>query len=396
MPDRRLVFAIATAALLASGAEAAPMDLPLRTWVAIPAARTVGGEPQGACTDGGCKHTRITFNPGNNRTYWLGGDYGPHSGVNYLWSYSVRDNSWRLETPMCVPPGQVQPSGPDEIGFAYDRRRDLFWMIPGFQWDHTAECPNSTLLRGKSMSFSVATGLWADANKPAWDAVYSGLQVFSQYDVVTDAVIMFSSYSAYHYRTDGSAERVPFGVDSNGVDNGNAYIWDEYTAFDETNRIIYAIDPGNAKIYGYYIDRRELRYLGPAPAGSQYDQSMPLWDSLNRVVLWPQVLPLDGSGNAVPIRFHVYHPDTNTWETNLPVNAPVDLLGNVVRDANGNTIPVLGRVSVYDPSENVLILTGVNAANPVPYLFLYRYGNGAGGAPGDSIAPSAPQNLRTR
>ena len=56
---------------------------------------------------------------------------------------------------------------------------------------------------------------------------------------------------------------------------------------------------------------------------------------------------------------------------------------------------VVGRVAGFDPSQNVLMLTGSNGCtNQEPYIWLYRYGNGAGAsytaAGGGGSPPETP------
>src|SRR5262245_17144523 len=123
---------------VSNGSGAEPINIPLRTWIAIPAPEYGAG----ACPHGECKHIRVTQNPVNGRLYFAGGDYFPGScpaGAsclgsqnNEMWSYDVASNNWRLETSYCLPPGNVQPNGFDEVGFPFDTRRNMFWMVPGF------------------------------------------------------------------------------------------------------------------------------------------------------------------------------------------------------------------------------------------------------------------------
>ena len=86
---------------------AAPIDIPLRTWIAVPTPEDnpAGPDtsfldgyrgPAGACPNGECKHVRVAHNPDNGRIYFNGGDYDPGSGTNQMWSYSIADGDWIL------------------------------------------------------------------------------------------------------------------------------------------------------------------------------------------------------------------------------------------------------------------------------------------------------------
>jgi hypothetical protein len=85
------------------------------------------------------------------------------------------------------------------------------------------------------------------------------------------------------------------------------------------------------------------------------------------VLLWPQ-LPnaLDGY-----VRLHVYHPDTNTWEQDVPVTQP-------------RRLTVRGNSAVFDPIQNALLLIGGLKGGDVDpaiqHFFLYRYGNASPGS----------------
>lgn len=399
----RVVPAVALV-LCVGQAAAGPINIPSNTWVAFPSAAEVGGTYYGRCTNGGCKHIRVTFDPVNNLSYWEGGDDNYGSSDQEMWTLEVQNDSlvWRLEQPFCVPAGQVQPGGPDEVGFSYDTKRNIFWMIPGYMnipgysW-----CDPSQEYKYVTMTYDPATHTWALANMSAWDALATtgatgGNQKWTQYDPVTDTIIAFTTGLAHIYHpSDGTVETVQFTTDSNGVDVSQAAFGWTYSAVDYVARVIYLLDPYKSKFYRYYMDTRELRYLGPLPTtiaqgvyGNQ-DQ-MVLWDSVSRVVLWNYRPVPNPDGSQPPVQLYVYHPDTSQWEYR-PLTPAVDLHGNVVLDGSGNPVNIQGRCGVYDPSANAMIFTG-NDGPTVPYVFLYRYAS----ASGDSIPPSAPGNLHTR
>ena len=88
------------------------------------------------------------------------------------------------------------------------------------------------------------------------------------------------------------------------------------------------------------------------------------WDSVNRVLLWPDYPDARGW----PLQMYIYHPDTNTWE--------VDAMAQPA----GQNLLLRGNGGVFDPVQNVLVFGGsVFNEGAVPnqtHFFLYRYGNG--------------------
>ena len=160
MPFRRALVIFGLALLPVASAEAAPISLPLKTFVA----RNLQPSGSGPCP-AGCKHVRLTFNPDNGRIYFEGGDYGaldnfPESGRQEMYSYAIADDSWRLEQPYCVAQGKYQPENPDEVTWAWDSTRHIFWMVPGYQGVSGGCSQIPAPVRGKMMSFDPATKLW--------------------------------------------------------------------------------------------------------------------------------------------------------------------------------------------------------------------------------------------
>jgi hypothetical protein len=189
-----------------------------------------------------------------------------------------------------------------------------------------------------------------------------------------------------HYHTaTNTLTAYNLGTDSLGYNTSGALFYEEYTAFDPESRFIYAIDPegsvkDSTKLYKYIIDKHEVRLIdwGPdVPDSAMWNRVMPLWDSTNKIILWPLVKDEVGSYQP-PVQLHAYHPSTGTWE-GLSASDPIDRNGLPIL-VGGVPVEIIGRVAVYDPRQNVIMVTGSDAANAVPYIFLYRYGNGAGTA----------------
>ncbi|MBI1893826.1 MAG: hypothetical protein HYS14_06945 [Candidatus Rokubacteria bacterium] len=345
----------ATAASLPIG----PVDLPLRTWVArrLP--------PHGKGPQAG-KHMRLAHNPVNGRLYLLGGDYagliGYDSGRNEVYSYSVADDTWVLEYPYCGPPGSVQPSHPDEVGWVYDTLRHIFWVIPGYMSAAAEDpCPQNLVL-DRIMTFDPITKQWAVPNRTM--SHLNGGVKFAVYDPVTDAIIRFIGSGIQHYAIASNRESVYL------YDNvlQEARLTEEYGAIDPVGRVIYVIEPVQGRLYRYWIDQRRLEFVvntpvsNPVPPGGADDywpwnSAMPIWDSINGVLLWPRIRDF----STANITLYIYHPDTGQWEKDAMVQP--------------NGLPVRGNTAVFDPDQNVLmVLGGTYPRNE--YLFLYRYGAG--------------------
>jgi hypothetical protein len=320
---------------------------------------------------------RLTHNPKDGLIYVFGGDQSgmgayADSGRNEMFTYSIFNDEWKLEQPYCRPDGGPQPSGPDEFGWVYDSRRDVLWNVPGFTWDHTGACPDGNLLRGEIMSYSTTTKEWTVEGRTN---IFDGLQInpgnarFAQYDPVDDTfiVIVGEAVVIYNLQTD-TYER----VSTNGVTITGA----EYTAMDPVGRKIYLTEDRYTKrLYEYDMNERVFSDAGPLPASTQNmntQESMPHWDPINKVILWP----LQQGADDIIQMLYVYHPDTKTWEE-IPIVHP-------------EGTQVAGRNSVFDPYQNVLMVMGPKLRrSPV---FLFRYGNGDGTV-ADSVAPSAPTNI---
>jgi hypothetical protein len=363
------------------------LNIPLRTWVAIPAPLTNNlgpdGGPAGACPSGVCKHIRLAHNPVNGRIYFNGGDYyvgpgRPDSGTNHMWSYSIRNRDWIMETPYCESAGRVQPSHPDETGFAYDSKRNLFWMHPGFEWSVGSCADNTPQIKGEVMSFNPSTRTWNKiTTSPDWNWDQNGSPQFSHYDALNDRILGFDYgvSSIIEHRLSDNSQRLIQATMLDGVVD-NTFVAKEYTAYDPVGRKIYVIDPYRAKLFSYDIDRNEVKFLMNVQSGAATDTAMPIWDPVNRVVLWPYRPAAPTDGPIGQIRLFAYHPDTNVMEE-VPIGTVRDLQGNPL------SVQVKGNTGVFDPKENVLMILGTSPVytDPAPYFFIYRYGNGSGTSP---------------
>jgi hypothetical protein len=384
---RLLALSILGTLAVCARAGAAPIDIPANTWVAVPAAPY----GQAACPQGECKHVRVAFNSLDGRTYWLGGDYQSHpqyaqSGSNQMWSYSIADNNWRLETPYCVTSGLVQPSRPDEVGFAIDTRRNQIWMYPGFQYS-PGNCTGTEIF-GKPVVWNGTSRLWSDPNLP-WDATNVR---FSQYDPVGDRTLSFEydgSRVVEHNLATGVVRRINTIIPP-GEDGGAAFVAPAYTTLDLQGRKIYVLATVRGKLYRYDLATNEFKFMTTLPVTGA-DEQMLFWDPVSQVLLWPYRRPRGTDDIAGQVQLFVWHPTTNAW-TEIPITPPVDMQGNPVLTTSGAPVQVKGRVGVFDPDQQVMLITGFDSVDPVPYIFLYRYREG----PTDLVPPSTPANLRPR
>src|ERR1043165_3911666 len=329
------------------------IDLTPGTWTTRPVGtRDIGP----ANVRGLAKHIAVI--PALGKTWWLGGDYpmstgGMDSGRNELWSLDAENWIWNLETP-CVG-GQVQPAGPDQIGWVWDESRQRFWMTPGFQWgSRVTDCPTS--LYRVSLSFDPVTKTWERSNRAEYPGGIPGQMRYNVYDPVSDSFFAFTEDSRiriYHFTTN-LWSTVSFNQAYSGRTIRLAYV---KSAIDVDGRKVYAVDrESNLKhLYCYDIDAQRLDDLGECPLRSDFLGTPLEWDSTHNVLYLVQTY-----GTEARVKLDAYHPGTKQWEA----------LG---QDIKAGTSIVKGVNSVYDPAQDVLIIGGTNALNPVPFWFLSRH-----------------------
>jgi len=360
------------------------LDIPSNTWVP----RLM--ETDRTLAPSGGKHQRLAHNPDDGLIYFQGGDHAgtmggtwPQSSRNEMYTYEIATNRWTLIQPYCRTDGGPQPAGSDEHGWSWDSTRHVFWLNPGGGRDLSeGECTQSTLVTPIDiMSYSPTLGTWTHTSRTtlgeAGFGANNGAHKFSQYDPVNDELIVMGEDRVYHYSIPSNTwRRISFGGFSPTL-----RLFNEYSAFDPVERVIYAIDRYNPRLAKYDIDGGTLTFLATPPS-TVYNQPQPIWDSVNRIILW-----FDHNQESLGVvptpagRLHVYHPGTDTWEVDKQVDHSLVPQGVTVR---GNT-------GVFDPYQNVLmVLGGLEPSNS--YIFLYRYGEGSGPPP-DTNPPLAPTNL---
>ena len=368
---RALIVAAAIALMPVVMADAAQIDLPIRTWVKRPL--PVGG--QGPCPARGCKHMRLAHNSQNGRIYFLGGDYGgsgySDSGRNEVWSYSIADSSWRLEYPYCGPPGEYQASHPDEVGWAHDTRRNIFWMVPGFMYDPGACAePTATQVAHETMTFDPVSKTWDFPRRTR-----SAGSKYAVYDPVEDTIIQVlytggPGIGVYHIATD-TWEVV--------ISPSLLEATDSQTAVDYVARKLYVIGRVSVgasivtKLFRYDMDLKIMEIIDDTPPLIRAPYPHLVWDSASQVLILEDYEVDTPASQATA---YAYSPTRRVWEP-IPLVLPED----------GG--PVYGNHMVYDPQQNVVLLMGGDVDPARPYFYLYRYAAAAA----DSVAPSAPADL---
>lgn len=351
----------------------------------------------------GTKHVTWAHNPLDGRLYSMGGDFEglpPSSPMSYrqdMFSLSILDRwanradrnaGWRLEYPYCRPNGGIQPKSPDFVGWTWDSKRNVFWMVPGTMVRPVSQvCSDRTVSENDDpkykfrhiMTFNPAesnmTKRWKDiSNDPG---PYSNVEFWqSIYDPVTDALIRFSHHGGMgdivsHYNIQAGKWTSYFpGVDSTGSDH---YIHRGQLAADTASRFIYAIGGSSGRLYRYHIGSHKIRDLGQVPGGpinfgsDASNNSYVAWDSINKVLLFFRIDTRT---------IHIYHPDNAKWESPSTV---ID--ASYAPGFPTGLRPWVRHAMVFDPYQNVLVLLGNTDIDSIPggnpYMYLYRYANGS-------------------
>lgn len=314
------------------------LDIPSNTWVARPLPGW-GKAPAG-------KDFRIAFNPLDRQLYMGFGDWaGPgamDSGRQELFSYHVGRDEWTMVQPYCLGEGHIQPSGPDELGWVFDSRRNIFWMIPGFQW--SKDCASS--VKGKVMTFDPRTREWSIVE--GIERIRSDV-VYSHYDPKEDTILSFAWDGGRGTAIDiidcarASKKRSFFAKSVS-----NARLSKNYSAMDPATRSVYGIDTLHGQFYRYDMDGRTLTHLGPTPVNPRRENSAVVaWDTNHGVLLWPYRGTL-----------YVYDPSGGGWSARHP--------------SQPENIPVFGQSAGFDPYHDAMVYLG-GYLKKNPYIFLYRF-----------------------
>lgn len=315
------------------------------------------------------KHYRTVYHPPSGRLLIHGGDhngsyqpdgvskpYALQSGRQEMYWYDVGRNIAVIEQHYCRADNGLQPHGPDEMGFVWDSTRSKFLHLWGFQWwPNRNDCPvPANVFRGPA-TYDPATKQWAPFTPPT--PTWGGSSVPNQciFDPPSDEIVCFSKDGAgnpraYRYHV-GTNTFLP-GV--SGPSLGNVPISDSLPTYDPVGRIAYVVVPATRTLLAYDVAARTIRYLPipflPTVPGQE---TMPVWDTVNGVLLYPHRDP-----NNV-ITLVSYDPRTGAWALEpMPT-------GHVVH----------GNQAVFVPDQNVLLVFSGTSGVPgvgVPFQF-YRY-----------------------
>lgn len=362
---------------------------------------------EGQSWDAGGKHMRFAHYPGDGKIYQLGGDFnGAPYSVNYrndMYAYDIATDTFTKVQDYCRSDNGVQPGGPDQVGWAWDSTREVFWMTPGWLGDNGSACggypgsffPSSTN-PATMMTYDPAADRWtAETNRDSGQ-VGSNTRGAVQHDPVTDSLIRFSPDCAQVYDIQANRWSEPACLNITEV------LGAQYTAFDPESRVVYVIGSVSDRLYAYDIDARTLNVVSefgrsgnpPLVDGTWGGEDLAhiVWDPINRRLLYVQFQNNYGLGSPCqepppsamacpPMQFHAYDPASDSWEVNIQQRTSFD------PDPIPGNERVRGNAIVFDPFLNVLLLAGRNSN-----MWLYRYGDGSGGPP-PATAPKSPSDL---
>jgi hypothetical protein len=365
------------------------VDIPARTFVLLNAP-TSGRQ---AITNYD-KHASAAWNPDNGKVYFTGGDYYGTSYIGETWALDVKARlastspiaGWTLEYPHCGPIGQMQPKGPDFVGWTWDSSRHVFWMVPGEMQPHGGGlCPGETsaytsdpgFIYARLMTFDPATKRWAEYDgqvrtfHDTWSAVY---------DPVTDTITAAGTPGGGYY----------IGVYSVAAKTWAKYFFDtgagpspafgkSIWAADIAGRRVFMYDPIYSQLWKWNLDARRFEGNGTWAAGGagakpvmapvspcgravnttdgslHADGGYLVWDSRSKVL----IQSCYGGGKV-----YAFHPDDAQpwWEdlSALPAQGSVSPLPRVQWAA-----------ATFDPVNNWLVGIGWQG------VWLFRYAAGA-------------------
>jgi hypothetical protein len=362
------------------------LAIPERTWVFLPLCPRGGASDRSNPTpakcvgsDGDVKHITGAIHPETGRIYYVGGDYFGRSYRQEVWSLDLLERfgaadpaaGWRLEYPYCGPPGTRQPQGTDFVGWTWDTKRKVFWLVPGeMQPTYTDTWGQLCTPGGPGADPAVPKfALWQfDPAKPLaerWRLVSTKVgnrkeTWFANYDTVSDRIVRVGY--------NGKAQEYVIAEDrwEEWVDrtfpwlNRLQLVHKGHQAWDQAERRLFVVSYHDGRMAAVRFAERRIVDLGPIPGGRitgetyNSDKAYVAWDPNNKVLLFVR---FNGSGKFGG--FYAYRPSEQRWEdlSALPVQ--------------GTTAPpVPGKVSLtFHPQLNVLVAFGARGG-----LWLMRYG----------------------
>jgi len=374
---------------------------PNRTWVSKPSPSA----GQGPAPGGAAKHTRMCYDSRRSVIVNTGGDYqdsvASDNGNAHIWQRDIfnipGNNSWTNKHGYCSLSGQLMPSAPDNVGFAYDSARDRYYTIPGFYNDLAniqPNCPGRTLTMnpvqfdpsGATPAYSAVT--WSNPTNG-----YGGDlgATFAVYDPIGDRV--------YRFRDTGSLKMEILNVAAGTwsqvtapnfpapADNPNCH--GDQSVIDVLGRAVYCYLRTTQQSTGYLLrfDINSSAFTriavpssicnGLASTNNTDIETWMAFDPISRKILLPSYNAISYTGQVALLG--IFDVDAQTWETETP-------------NLSGININTIG----FDAAAGVMLGFGRSSGSSAQ--FYYRYG-GAAVAPGDTTSPSvsitAPANGAT-
>jgi len=304
---------------------------------------------------------RMTFDSKRGKLITAGGDYAingdSNNGNQPVWAIDLaKGTTWEKLMGLCPVGGGLIPSRPDNTTWAYDSKRDMALMIPGFFFGTqgaTSGCSGVTETNS-AVLFNLSTNKWQLPSFAPPSDGYGGDtgSLFGLYDPVSDA--------AYRLRgSEGTMEVLHLATNTwEKIQLASAYSGDyhsDQSVIDVAGKSIYVVNRRGPSIIRYSIPDKKIvdSVTLPnwsAPLGLDHETFM-VFDPINRVVLYPNTQDYDG----VVRRLYVYKVDTRV----LSVEAvPAGVSGNCAG---------------FDSRNNAMLFMGRSATN---VNWLYRYGTG--------------------
>jgi hypothetical protein len=287
------------------------------------------------------KHTHIAYRPVDDKFYFIGGDWGATSpapdpgsgsGNTTTWTYHAPTDTWeriyppgpQTHTVRCGPAGDIQPSQPDEVCWAYDAHNDLFHAIEGYWavdqavW-RTTYCPGQAdAYRHEAMTFNPVTRKYALTylqRHPSGSWGSDNDCKYMIYDAFKKELIRFHSGPACEYWdvVTGAFRSVPIPL--------SAFVEQDQMAWVPTQRTAWAIDygPSKRRLISFNVDTHAARVF-PVPAGyvwgedfigrGDYNKSNLVYDEIRRVLV---LLNIGDLLNATVWNFYTFDPVLETW-----------------------------------------------------------------------------------
>ena len=336
--------------------------LPTRTWIER---RMPAGTIRSYMQTGG-KHGRAFYHPGLKSMIFAGGDwettqpqYEGGSGVgSEIWALDVVSDKWTLLRPFCVP-GEIQPGGPDTVGWAYDSKRDRGLMTPGFyNITQGAQSPCGAIYGWGGYAFAFDTrrftGPDALAGLPRPPGGWGGDEgaAYGLYNPALDEYVRVRNaptlerlnLSAGTWTVQKLSNRKP---DWNPIPNRAQLV------IDVRDQCVYWIDSPGRKVIKVRLKNASVTQIPLPPqyvAPPEDHEIYLVFDPGNRVLMVPNNRDM---GESTLNGLGIYHVDTGRWEWEAVPAA------------------VVGSVWGFDGATGAMIGIG-KRSQPFAY-FLYNY-----------------------